>query len=107
MKKFYIAKGNFSNVYDLCYAETAEDAAQLEKAGWERISRKEAIAKCVEENNRRKYEKERSGYADNLILPFGYEAYDAGNEKLIVSTYGYDSHNEVRAHRDGYMVVRG
>ena len=106
MKQYYIAKGNFGNQYQLRYTESADQAATAEKAGWERITRKAAIAYCVQENDRRKYDQNCSGYADNLILPYGYDDYDSSDEKLIESTYGYAAHNPVRAYRDGYLVVR-
>ena len=69
MKHYYVKHGNFANVYSLCYTDSpAGDAAALEQ-GYERITRQEAFHLCAVENQRRKWERSSSGYADNVIYP--------------------------------------
>ena len=64
---------DFSNTYNLCYTETDTEAKQAEEAGWERITRQEAIDKCIAERRRRKEDAAFSGFADIVILPFSYD----------------------------------
>lgn len=76
-RAYFVARGRFCNEYQLCYTESAEETKQAEAAGWERISRKEAIKKCAEERRRRKYDRSCSGYADMHIWPYNMpERYD-------------------------------
>lgn len=64
---------DFSNTYNLCYTETSDEEKRMEDKGWERITRKEAVNKCVAERRRRKEDAMFSGFADAVILPFRYD----------------------------------
>lgn len=69
MKQYFVHYfRDFGNTYNLYYAECPEDFAALPE-GAERITRREAEQLCREENDRRKYEKSFSGYADSRIYP--------------------------------------
>ena len=70
MKKYYIVRGNFANVYTLSWADGPEMEAKLPENA-ERISRKEAERLAAAENYRRKYTPSSAGYADNAIYPAG------------------------------------
>lgn len=59
MKKYYINYYNdFGNTFDLCWVDTKEDEKAAIAKGYKRITRKEAIRKCV--NSRE--EKRVNGY---------------------------------------------
>lgn len=62
MKKYFIVRGDFGNVYALFWADSPEMEVLLPE-GAERISRKEAEHLAAAENY--------SGYADNAIYPAG------------------------------------
>ena len=70
MKKYFIVRGDFGNVYALFWADGPE-MEKLLPEGAERITRKEAERLAAAENYRKKYEKSASGYADNAIFPAG------------------------------------
>lgn len=91
MKRYYIKYYNdFSNAYNLVWAETPEQIAMAEAdgIGWERISRREAEKKCSAENERRKYDCSFSGYADSAIYPIDYDGCAV---------------NDPRMYKDGYL----
>lgn len=76
MKHFYIKyPRNFGNEYSLAWVESGSDMEKyMRENGWGRISRKEAIRKCVEERYRQKTDPAFSGYADSVIVPIdGYD----------------------------------
>lgn len=93
MKQYVIKYGRFGNEYDLCWISSAEQAAEAAAAGYERISRREAERLCAEENSRRKYDGQFSGFAPSLIYPW-----DAPDN----CTPGYGGYI-----RNGYIVERG
>lgn len=70
MKKYYIVRGNFANVYTLFWADGPE-MEKLLPEGAERISRKEAERLAAAENYRRKHTPSSSGCADCAIYPAG------------------------------------
>lgn len=70
MKKYYIVRGNFANIYSLFWAEGPEMEKLLPEDA-ERISRKEAERLAAAENYRRKHTPSSSGYADIAIYPAG------------------------------------
>lgn len=70
MKKYFIVRGNFGNVYALYWADSPE-MEKLLPEGAERISRKEAERLAAAENYRKKHDKSFSGYADSAIYPAG------------------------------------
>lgn len=70
MKKYFIVRGKFGNVYSLYWADSPEMEKMLPE-GADRITRKEAERLAAEENYRKKHEKSASGYADNAIYPAG------------------------------------
>lgn len=73
MKTYHIRyPRNFANEYDLCYCETAAEAKEAEAAGFERITRKEAIRKCANERWAREHDQNFSGYGSADILPWSY-----------------------------------
>lgn len=69
MKRYYIMRGPFSNVYALRYTETPEQDAEAIQTGYERITRKEAEALARRERKRRELNPMFSGYADAEIWP--------------------------------------
>lgn len=82
MKKYFVKYGEFRNTYDVRYTEnTAEEAEAIEQ-GMERISRKEAIELCTRESVRRKEDSAFSGYASDVILPFGYDGNWQNDESM-------------------------
>lgn len=75
MKKYYIVRGGFANVYTLFWADGPEMEAKLPEAA-EQISRKEAVSLCIAENKRSKYDPAFSGYASSTIFPADYPGSD-------------------------------
>lgn len=77
MKHFYIRyPRNFRNEYSLAWVESGSAAEKtMQEDGWERINRKTAIRKCIEERYRQKTEPAFSGYADSIILPIDFDPY--------------------------------
>lgn len=84
MRKYFVQYGNFGNTYSVCYTENYAEEAQAIERGMERISRKEAIELCARESARRKEDPAFSGYASDVILPFGYDDWrnDGNMEKI-------------------------
>ena len=93
-RQFFVHYANFSNTYDLMYADTQEDLDLL-PVGAERITRKEAERLCAEENHRRKYDSSFSGFADNAIYPVG-----------MTSEERMDIMNDRRYFKKGYLWER-
>ena len=90
MKKYYINYyRDFGNTYNLAYTDTDAQAAEAEANGWERITRKQAESKCAVENRARQTDPAFSGYADSLILPYGYDG---------------DWQNDRHAEKVGYII---
>lgn len=73
MRKYFVQYGNFGNTYSVCYTENEYEETQAIERGMERIPRKEAIELCTRESERRKENPAFSGYASDVILPFGYD----------------------------------
>ena len=73
MKKYYIERKNFSNTYNLYWADETNAGCVTENM--ERISREEALSLCAQESYRRKYDQACSGFADNKISPVDYSEY--------------------------------
>lgn len=89
-KQYYLWYGDFGNVYNLYWAETAEQIKLAKESGYTRITRRQAEKLCAEENNRRKYDGNFSGYADNLIFPVDCDEYERdllNNRSLYVDGY--------------------
>lgn len=92
MKKFYIQYyADFSNTYNLAYAETETEEKMANELGYERITRKQAARLCAAENERRKHDQAFSYYASNIILPIGYDD---------------DWRNDRRMKQNGYIIER-
>ena len=73
MRKYFVKYGDFANTYSVCYTENDAEEAQAIEQGMEQISRKEAVELCVRESVRCKEDPSFSGYASEVILPFGYD----------------------------------
>lgn len=92
MKRYYVKYYlNFSNTYNLAYAETEAEEKQAKEQGYERITRKEAERLCAQENQRRKDDPAFAYSADTVILPIGYDD---------------DWRNDRHMALDGYIVER-
>ena len=72
MRKYFVKYGEFRNTYSVCYTENESEETQAVEQGMERITRKEAEMLCARESTRRKEDPAFSGYASDVILPFGY-----------------------------------
>lgn len=105
MKKYYVCHGDFGNVYSLYWAETAEQIKMAKEYGYTRITRREAEKLCAEENDRRNYDSNFSGYADNLIYPIDYDGehakWDLFNQRGAVFQDGY-----VVEYKENYKMKR-
>lgn len=99
MKTYYIRyPRNFSNEYDLCYCETPEQQKEAEDAGYERITRKEAIRKCSDERWAREHDQNFSGYGDADIVPWTIKKWNTENR------YGNPMFPEEKGlHLNGYI----
>ena len=75
MKKYYVVRGDFANVYTLFWADGPEMAAKLPNNA-EQITRKEAEDLCKAEKERSKYNPAFSGYASSTIYPANYPGND-------------------------------
>lgn len=93
-RQFFVLYANFSNTYDLMYADTQGDLKLL-PVGAERITRKEAERLCAEENYRRKHDSSFSGFADNVIYPVGMTS----DERMNIV-------NDRRYRKSGYIWER-
>jgi len=81
--KYWIKRGDFSNVYSLEYTRTLEQETEAERQGFERITRKEAEHLCSLERDRRKHDQMFSGFADDRIWPFGVDRGDVHGSRYI------------------------
>lgn len=70
MRHYYIKMGRAANWYGLIYTEDAAEEAAARAAGYERITRSEAIDYCRAERDRRAYDPAFGGYADVYIYPW-------------------------------------
>lgn len=82
MKKYYIVRGNFANVYNLYWA--TEDMKKYLPEEAERISRKEAIKLCIKERARIKNDYNFSGYASASITPPDKVFYECGKDFELI-----------------------
>ena len=89
--KYYL---DFSNTYNLAYAETESEEKQAKEQGYERITRKEAEHLCALENQRRKDDPAFSHYADTVILPIGYDDYWRNDRNMVLSGYIVERRNK-------------
>lgn len=95
MKQYFIRYyRDFENTYDLCWAETQQQLSVINHdGGWKRIPCKRAIRLCIEERDRRKHDKQNSGYAPIYIFSINHQICDYRNG----TTDGYSA-------RDGYVM---
>lgn len=77
MKKYYIVRGNYINVYSLYWVRRGETVPNGEE-----ITRAEAIQLYRAERKRRKTDPYFVGYADAYIMPYGCE--EAKNPAYIL-----------------------
>lgn len=82
MRKYFVKYGDFANTYSICYTDNESEETQAIERGMERITRKDAERLCMRESARRKEDPAFSGYASDVILPFGY-AGDWRNDKYV------------------------
>lgn len=77
MKKYYILfPRDFANEYVLRHVEAgSKEEKEAINNGYERITKKEAVAKCQEERTRRKCDPSSSGFGSDSIYPYGYGIY--------------------------------
>ena len=86
-KHYYIIRSDFSNVYSLCWVVAgSQDEQDAVADGWERISRKDAIAKCIEERANRKFDPAFSGYGDTIICNYRVSEWEQENCHCRMST---------------------
>ena len=120
MKNYYIKyPRNFANEYDLVWidATDTESIRKASEAGYERITRKSAYAKIADEKYRRKTDRNFSGYAPVIILPFRVDLpalpdWDSWEESFeqrdldygILHCYSSTSDHDIRMHSaDGIL----
>ncbi len=94
MKKFYVKYFGFANVYSLAYAETEAEEKQAADRGYERVTRKEAERLCAMENKRRKDDPSFAYYADNVVLPIGYDEDWPNDRRMTLSGYIVERKNK-------------
>lgn len=70
MRSYWIMGGRFGNEYSLVYCGNSIDEEKAQAQGYDRITRKEAIAKCIAERRREKENPMFSGYASRYIYPY-------------------------------------
>ena len=87
MRHYYIKHGRAANYYDLVYTEDATEAAAAGAAGYERITRREAIDYCRAERDRRAYDPAFGGYADAYIYPWTDEDFFHGLDCVEAAGY--------------------
>ena len=90
MKKYYIVRGNFANVYTLFWADSPEMKTKLPENA-EQIGRKEAENLCRTEKERSKYDTAFSGYASRTIYPANY----AGSDTDLYNDPRYELRNYI------------
>ena len=64
MRKYFVKRGGFANVYSLCHTDG------MEPGGWERITRKEAEDLARAEARRQKEDPSFACYADSFVFPY-------------------------------------
>lgn len=75
MKRYFVNYyRDFANTYSLRWSDTQEGIDNLLQAGYEQITRKEAIRLSCSERDRRRYDQSCSGYADSQVFPWDYDA---------------------------------
>lgn len=73
MKAYYIRFWkNFSNTFELAWADNSADRKWLVSAGFERCTRKYAEMKARNERYAREHDQAFSGYGDTSIAPAAY-----------------------------------
>ena len=87
MKKYFVSRGDFGNIYSLAYTETPNQEKAAESLGFSRITRKEAESLCREERQRRKYDEAFAYYADSYIYPIA--VYEKDFEPSMMMYKGY------------------
>lgn len=93
MKRYFVNYYNdFTNTYNLAWAETPEQLEIAQADGWEQITRKKAQALCMEERRRQLNDPSFSGYADTLIFPIDYDRMEN------------DWQNDSNIRSDGYIL---
>lgn len=98
MRKHFIVKNtNFANSYSLAWTASKDELKKAIQDGWEQITRKQAIALCVEERRRRRTDYAFSGFADVDIFPL--DRTEREREMFNVRAAGFVS-------ADGYVYVR-
>lgn len=84
MKKYFVKYYNdFSNCYGLMWATNGMEVPN----GAQQITRREAIALCIEERRRRKEQPMSSGYADIYI--YQVDLTDNEDDRNIIIIDGY------------------
>lgn len=74
-RKYYVHYWrDFGNTYELYYTDK-----EINRDGFERITRREAIRLCAEEKERRRTDPAFSGYASVTIKPYEYDYCPDGN----------------------------
>lgn len=73
---YYWHGGDFANTYELYYTDK-----EIDRDGFERITRKEAIRLCVEEKERRRTDPAFSGYGSTTIIPYDYNGTNIWHDK--------------------------
>lgn len=92
MKKYFMKNHQgWANTYVLAYAETSRERRLAADLGYERISRKRAEYLCAKENVRRRDDANFAYFADNEILPIGYNA---------------DWRDDPHMRKNGYIIER-
>lgn len=85
-KAYYVRYGNFSNQYDLAWADTPEDQAWLIEHNFERVGVKRVLQLARREAWRRKWDEAFSGYANAYIYPAKWYVAEAKND--LIYSYG-------------------
>jgi len=91
-KNYYIRYRNgCSDVFELYHVEAGSEAEQrMIEAGYKRISRKEAIARCILERQRRKHGAPAEGCSSTRIMPWGYGVDDSMDDYHTIDGYIYE-----------------
>lgn len=101
MKHYYIKQGEFYNTFTLRHVEAGSDQEKTAiTMGYERITRKEAIARARNEREARSIDPNFAYYGDDKIFPFDAKCYHTCciNEKFFTSD-GYIFHWKTTLHK--------
>lgn len=71
-KMYWVQYHEFANCYELAWTDNMDDLAAAQDAGFEPITRKNAITLARRERERAEYDPAFSGYSDDHIWPFRY-----------------------------------